>query len=436
MKITFLCQYFPPEMGAPSARTYEHARHWASLGHDVTVITGFPNHPTGIIRPEYRGSFVKREMVDGIQVLRTWIYCAANKGFAKRVLNFLSFFVSSWLLGAFMTRRPDVVVGTSPQFFCAVAGYLLSCIKRVPFVFEVRDIWPQSAVELGALRNPWLIRLLEAIEIFLYRRAALIVIVADSSRPYLLAKGIASEKIKMIPNGIDAQYLALTSESPDVLREELEVQGKFVVSYIGTHGMSHALDTVLRAAKALEAESDVHFLLVGEGAEKDNLKKLAADLQLRNVAFMKEQPRDRLLAFYRASDVSLVPLRRLPIFKKVLPSKIFELMGVGCPIICSVEGEAAELIQRAQAGLCIEPENVAALVAAIHQLRNESALGRTFSENGERFVKTNYLRSVLAEKYLLALSGILPPQVLDNREAALEERILTEPVAPQNKAPY
>ncbi|HYE71699.1 MAG TPA: glycosyltransferase, partial [Blastocatellia bacterium] len=158
MKITFLCQYFPPEMGAPSARTYEHARHWASLGHEVTVVTGFPNHPTGIIKPGYRGQRVKRETVDSIDVLRTWIYCAPNKGFFKRILNFLSFFFSSFVLGTLMTKETDVVVGTSPQFFCAVSAYLLSCLKRVPFVFEVRDIWPQSAIELGALRNPIIIR--------------------------------------------------------------------------------------------------------------------------------------------------------------------------------------------------------------------------------------------------------------------------------------
>ncbi|HZN12544.1 MAG TPA: glycosyltransferase, partial [Blastocatellia bacterium] len=158
MRITFLCQYFPPEMGAPSARTFEHARHWASLGHAVTVITGFPNHPTGVIRPEYRGQRVKRERVAGVDVLRTWVYVAPNKGFFRRVLNFLSFFGSSFVLGALLTPRPEVVVGTSPQFFCAVSAYLLSRLKRAPFVFEVRDIWPQSAVELGALRNPLLIR--------------------------------------------------------------------------------------------------------------------------------------------------------------------------------------------------------------------------------------------------------------------------------------
>lgn len=411
MRITFLCQYFPPEMGAPSARTYEHARHWAALGHKVTVITGFPNHPTGIIRPEYRGQFIRREKVDGIDLLRTWIYCAPNKGFFKRVLNFLSFFFSSFILGALLTQRSDVVVGTSPQFFCAVSAWLLSVLKRVPFVFEVRDIWPQSAIELGALRNPLIIRALETIELLLYRRAALIVIVAESTKPYLLAKGIPADKIALIPNGIDPQYLAQArAASGESVRAETGLQDRFIVSYIGTHGMSHALDTVLKAAVQLRDDAALHFLFVGEGAEKDRLRQMAAELKLENVTFLKEQPRDRLLDFYRASDASLVPLRRLDIFKKVLPSKIFELMGTGSPIICSVEGEAAALIRRAEAGLCIEPENADALVAALRQLRADPHLRAQFGAAGERFVKTHYLRTVLAERYVEALKAVVSGQ--------------------------
>lgn len=415
-------------MGAPSARTFEHARHWARLGHEVTVVTGFPNHPTGIIRPEYRGRRVERERVDGVDVLRTWVYCAPNKGFFRRVLNFLSFFCSSFVLGALLTRRPDVVVGTSPQFFCAVSAYLLSCLKRAPFVFEVRDIWPQSAVELGALRNPLIIRALEAIELFLYRRAALIVPVAESTLPYLLAKGVPAGKIKIIPNGIDAAYLAAAeAASPDSVREGLGLREKFVVSYIGTHGMSHALDTVLQAAEAMRDDANVHFLFVGEGAEKEKLKRIASDSQLMNVTFLGEQPRERLSAFYRASDASLVPLRRLPIFKKVLPSKMFELMGIGSPIICSVEGEAAALVRRAESGLCIEPESVSALVAAIRQLRDDAALRRRLIENGRRFVRVHYLRSALAETYVEALAETLkgpaaraatpPPRIAEKTES-------------------
>lgn len=407
MRITFLCQYFPPEMGAPSARTSEHARHWVRLGSEVTVITGFPNHPTGIIRPEYRGYFTKRESVDGIDLLRTWIYCAPNKGFLKRIINFLSFFLSSFTLGAILTRRPDVIIGTSPQFFCAVSAYLLSIIKRVPFVFEVRDIWPQSAVELGALRNRAVIRILEAIEMHLYRRAALIVIVAESTLPYLIEKGIDPAKVAIIPNGIDDEYLASASATPEAVRAETGTDGRFIVSYIGTHGMSHALGVVLQAAARLGDDKSIQFLFIGEGAEKAALKAQAASMGLTNVAFIDEQPRDRLLAFYRASDLSLVPLKRLPIFRKVLPSKLFELMGAGCPIVCSVEGEAARLVEKSGAGVCIEPENVDALVDAIRALRADPERRDRMRRDGQSFVRAGYLRSTLAAGYLESLSRVV-----------------------------
>ncbi|MGE0103444.1 MAG: glycosyltransferase family 4 protein [Blastocatellales bacterium] len=407
MRITFLCQYFPPEMGAPSARTSEHARHWVRLGSEVTVITGFPNHPTGIIRPEYRGYFTKRESVDGIDLLRTWIYCAPNKGFLKRIINFLSFFLSSFTLGAILTRRPDVIIGTSPQFFCAVSAYLLSIIKRVPFVFEVRDIWPQSAVELGALRNRAVIRILEAIEMHLYRRAALIVIVAESTLPYLIEKGIDPAKVAIIPNGIDDEYLASASATPEAVRAETGTEGRFIVSYIGTHGMSHALGVVLQAAARLGDDKSIQFLFIGEGAEKAALKAQAASMGLTNVAFIDEQPRERLLAFYRASDLSIVPLKRLPIFRKVLPSKLFELMGAGCPIVCSVEGEAARLVEKSGAGVCIEPENVDALVDAIRALRTDSERRDRMRRDGQSFVRAGYLRSTLAAGYLESLSRVV-----------------------------
>ncbi len=406
LRITFLCQYFPPEMGAPAARTFEHARHWVALGHKVTVITGFPNHPTGIIRPEYRGMFVRREEVEGIDLLRTWVYCAPNKGFLKRVLNFLSFFFSSLILGGIRTGKPDVVIGTSPQFFCAVAAWLLSRWKRVPFVFEVRDIWPQSAIELGALRNPVVIRVLEAIEQLLYREASLIVVVAESTRPYLLACGVSADKIAVIPNGIDPRFSASTNRTPDSIRREIGGEDKFIVSYIGTHGMSHALEILLAAAHQLEKMSPqlpIHFLFVGEGAEKSRLLEIAASCQLSNVTFLPEQPRETLPAFYQASDVGIVPLRRLPIFTKVLPSKLFELMGIGCPIICSVEGEAAQLVDRSGAGICIEPENAAALCEAILRLRDDRSLRQRMSQAGQEFVRTNYSRTVMAEKYIEAL---------------------------------
>lgn len=403
MRIVFLCQYFPPEMGAPAARTWEHTRHWAARGHEVTVVTGFPNHPTGIIRPEYRGIYLCRERVEGVDLLRTWVYCAPNKGFFRRILNFLSFFFSSLILGGLTLPRPEVVIGTSPQFFCAVAAWLLSRWKRVPFVFEVRDIWPLSAVELGAISNKWLIRLLEAIELHLYRQARAIVIVAESTRNYLLTKGIAADKVVLIPNGIDERFLSAPTDSPEEIRRRLGLSGKFVVSYIGTHGMSHALETMIEAATSMRDDPDIHFLLVGEGAEKARLVEMVEQRGLANVTFLPEQSREVLPGLYRASDLGLVSLKRLPVFRKVLPSKLFELMGVGCPIVCSVEGEAAQLVVRSHCGICIDPENEAALRGAIIDLRDNPARRREMSRAGMEFVKAHYARATLADRYLEAL---------------------------------
>jgi len=238
--------------------------------------------------------WLKRAQVDGIDLLRTWVYCAANKGFLKRVLNFLSFFLSSLLLGGLFTRRPDVVIGTSPQFFCAVAAWLLSYWKGAPFVFEVRDIWPQSAVELGALRNRLLIKLIESIEQRLYVAATLIVVVAESTRTYLHSRGIEDTKIVFIPNGIDCRFLEGGTTVPAQIREANGWNNLFLVSYIGTHGLSHALEVVLDAARQLEDYPDIHFLFVGEGAEKERLLKLASSGKQRNVTFLKEQPREEL----------------------------------------------------------------------------------------------------------------------------------------------
>jgi glycosyltransferase involved in cell wall biosynthesis len=398
MRIAIVCQYFPPESNAPAVRTFEHAREWVRLGHRVTVITGFPNHPNGVIHPGYRGEWLRRESVDGIEVIRTWLYAAANKGFFKRVLNFLSFFVSSVVLGRIYAPRPDVVIGTSPQFFTAVSAYLLSRMFRVPFIFELRDIWPESAAELGVLRNCLVLAPLIALQRFLYRSAARVVIVSEGFRTHLHEAGIPDDRIVYVPNGIDPSFLEQPGDDPVVLRERHGLAGKFVVSYLGTHGMAHALDTLLDAADLLKDESDIRFLFVGDGAERENLVRRAAAMALPNVVFLGQQPRSVMVGFYRASDVCIVPLRDLPMFRKVLPSKIFEILGFGVPIICSVPGEAGALVERSGGGVVIPPEDPRALASAIRELRASperlEAMGRT----GREFVLREHLRPELAAR--------------------------------------
>lgn len=403
MRIAIVCQYFPPESNAPAVRTYEHAREWVRLGHQVTVITGFPNHPNGVIHPGYRGEWLRHEEVDGIGVLRTWLYAAPNKGFFKRVASFLSFFLSSVVLGRIHAPRPDVVVGTSPQFFTAASAWILSRLFGVPFVFELRDIWPESAVELGALRSPFLLRPLLRIQRFLYRSAERIVIVSEGFRPHLREAGVPDDRIVYVPNGIDPRFLQQESDDPEVLRARHGLEGRFVVSYIGTHGMAHALDTVLDAARELKDDDAIRFLFVGDGAERERLVERAQDLGLRNVVFLGQQARRSIAGFYRASDLCIVPLRDLPMFRKVLPSKIFEILGVGTPIICSVPGEAGRLVERSGGGVVIPPEDAAALARAIRELRADPKRLRTMGERGRAFVFREHLRPRLARRMVDAL---------------------------------
>ena len=407
MKITVVCQYFPPESNAPAVRTYEHAREWVRLGHDVTVITGFPNHPDGVIHPGYEGEWLRRETVDGINVVRTWLYAAPNKGFGRRVLNFLSFFFSSFTLGRIYSRRPDVVVGTSPQFFVAVSAHILSRLFRVPFVFELRDIWPESAVELGALKSPLILRPLIWLQRFLYRRAARIVIVSEGFRAHLHEVGIPDEKIVYIPNGIDPAFLEQEAEAPEELRARHGLEGKFVVAYIGTHGMAHGLDTLLDAAHALRDDADIHFLFAGDGAERERLVARAREMELESVTFLGQVPRKVVAGLYRAADVCIVPLRDLPMFRKVLPSKIFEILGVGTPIICSVPGEAGKLVQRSGGGIVIPPEDADALVGAIQELRADPDRRRRMGDSGREFVLKEHLRPVLAQRMVDELTRMI-----------------------------
>jgi glycosyltransferase involved in cell wall biosynthesis len=398
MNILYLSQYFPPEMGAPAARVYELSREWARLGHRVTVLTGFPNHPTGVVPPEYRGDLVRRETVDGIEVVRAPIYAAPNKGFFRRVLNYTSYGVSASALGPLLTRRPDVLIATSPQFLTAVAGLWLSGLKGVPFVFEVRDLWPRSIVEVGALKagSP-VVRGLELLEQLLYRRAHRIVVVTDSFVDAIAGHGIPREKISVVTNGVDLELFRPGDR--DAARAELNLPAGFLATYVGTHGMAHGLSLLLDVAPRLAREG-IRLLLVGEGAEKANLKARARAEGITNVTFWDQQPRDRVSRIIAASDLCLVLLRKLPLFTTVIPSKIFEFMGAGRAILTTVDGESRGIIERAGAGLFSPAEDGEALTSALGALAKDPAKLAAMGKAGRAFVEQHYSRPALAGRYL------------------------------------
>jgi glycosyltransferase involved in cell wall biosynthesis len=406
VRILYVSQYYPPEMGAPASRVSQLARAWAADGHDVTVLTGFPNHPTGIIPPEYRGApYIRREEDHGVHVVRTPIYAAPNKGLVKRSLNYLSYGASASLLGPWLSK-PDVVIGTSPQFLTAVAGYWIAKAKRVPFVFEVRDLWPRSIVEVGAMpANSPIVKAMEQAEMFLYRHSDRIVAVTDSFVDEISARGIDRQRISVIKNGVD---LGLFTPGPrdNAVREQLGLQGKFVATYVGTHGMAHGLGTILDAAALLKSDDRFRFVLVGEGADKQALVQRAQAEGLTNVLFIGQQPHAAIPDYVRAADATVVLLKAKDLFKTVIPSKIFEFMGAGRPIVIGVDGEARGLVEQSGGGVFVPPESAERLVTELRRLADHPAEAEAMGQRGRTFVEQHFSRGVLARRYVEILSAV------------------------------
>ncbi len=397
MHILFLSHYFPPEVNAPASRTFEHCRQWVRDGHRVTVVTCAPNHPRGQVYPGYRNRLFTREEKDGITIVRVWTYVTANEGFLKRTLNYLSYMAAAIVTAPFL-QKADVVISTSPQFFNGLAGYVVSRMKRTPWVLEIRDLWPESILAVGAIKNRFIIHLLEWLELFAYRQADRIVPVTDAFQRYIQGKGIPKEKITVIKNGADLTlYKPVTGTNR--LAESLGVQGKFVAAYLGTHGMAHHLETVLHAAQRLREYPDIVLVLAGDGAERQRLAALRDELGLDNVLMLDQQPKEQMPWLWALSDVSLILLKKSDLFKTVIPSKIFESMAMEKPIILGVEGESADIVRAADAGYCIEPENAEELADRLLQLRESEDLRGRFGRNGRIHVRAHYDRLVLARRF-------------------------------------
>jgi glycosyltransferase involved in cell wall biosynthesis len=372
VRILFLSDNFPPEGNAPATRLFEHATRWVRAGHDITVITCAPNFPEGKLFSGYRNAWRQVELMDGIRVVRVKTYITANEGFLKRSLDYMSFMMMATVISLF-ERRPDVVVATSPQFFCAFAGWMVGVLKWRPFVFELRDLWPASIMAVGAMEKSLIIRLLERVELFLYRRAACIISVTESFREDLVERGIPREKIEVVINGVDLDRYEPRPRDADLSRE-FGLDGKFVAGYMGTHGMAHALPKVLEAAERLLVREDIAFFFAGSGAERARVEQVVAERGLSNVRLIPRQPKERMPALWSLCDLSIVPLRDNPVFATVIPSKIFESMGMGVPILMSLpEGEATGIIRRTTSGVCVPPEDPDAMAVEIARLADTPA---------------------------------------------------------------
>jgi glycosyltransferase involved in cell wall biosynthesis len=406
VRILFLTHYFPPEVNAPATRTHEHCREWVAAGHEVHVVTGIPSHPRGRPFPKYRRQWYRHELVDGIHVHRVWTHLAANRGTVMRTLNYVSFALSGgWRasrLGHF-----DVAIGTSPQFFCAVATWIVARLRRLPWVFELRDLWPESIVALGALKRQSVpMRCLERLELRMYRDAAAVACLTRSFVATLEARGVDPRKLHYIPNGIIPEFWSQGRR--DDVRHELGVASdEVLLSYVGTTGMAHGLGAALDVAARLRSLApEVRLLIVGDGAEQDALREAVETRGLRNVRFAGLVPRARVPALLAASDIMLVTLRPSEVFKTVLPSKMFEAMAAARPLVLAVEGEARDTLLRAGAGIAVPPGDADGLVHAVHRLARDPGLRAAMGQRGASFVQHEFSRRIWAARYLALLEGM------------------------------
>jgi colanic acid biosynthesis glycosyl transferase WcaI len=408
MHILFLTDNFPPEGNAPATRTFEHAREWVDKGHKVTVISCAPNFPEGKVFEGYKNKWLSKQKIKGISVWRVKTYITANEGFIKRTIDFVSFMVSSLFFGLFV-RKVDVVVGTSPQFFTVISAWALAKFKRVPFVFELRDIWPASITAVGAMRGSWIIKILEKLELFLYCQADLIISVTHSFKLELQNRGVSADKIKVVLNGVDLSKYRPLAEKDKEFSEKFQLQGKFVAGYVGTHGLAHALDSIIEAAELLKGENNIRIVFAGGGADRSRLERMVETRCLYNVVMIPRQPKENMQKIWSLCDISLVSLKDTPLFSTVIPSKIFESMAMKIPIIISVpEGEATEIVITEKAGLIVPPENSNKLAGAILKIKNDIELHSNLAVNSG-LAASKFNRKILALDMLNHIEELMCP---------------------------
>ena len=406
MRTLIVTHYFPPETGAPQARLSGLAATWATDGDKVTVLTGMPNHPTGVLPPQYRRAMRRQERRDGYQVVRTWLYATPNEGIARKTLGHLSFMASSVFLGARACGPADTVVVSSPTFFSIGAAWVLAKLKRARLVIEVRDLWPAIFVELGVLTNRRIIALLERLELAAYAAADQVVVVSEGFRDNLIRRGVPPAKVHTIRNGVDTSRFVPSAAADPAVRAGLGAgRDDCLVLYAGTHGISQGLSAIADAAAELSG-LPVRFAFVGDGADKRRLKRRVAELGLPNVVLLPSVPNTEMPGLLAAADICLVPLRRVPLFAAFIPSKMFEYLAAGKPVIGSVTGEAAQILHEAGA-VVVSPEDSAALAAEIRALAADPGRRAAMSQAGRAFAEQRCDRAALAREYrkILELAG-------------------------------
>ena len=367
MKILFITDNFPPEVNAPATRTFEHCKQWLKNEDvEIIVVTCAPNFPHGKVYKGYKNKLYQKENIEGVNVIRIWSYIASNSGFVKRILDYVSFAFSAFWVGLF--QQYDIIIATSPQFFTTWTAWALSKVRRKPWIFELRDLWPESIKTVGAMEQGKTIDVLEKIELQLYKDANKVIPVTDAFKANLIKRGIDEDKIKVITNGSNME-LFYPREKDKQLLKKIGLQDKFIVGYIGTHGMAHSLDFIVKSLAKIE-DNQIHFLFIGDGAMKSNIVQISKELDLKNITFLNSISKDEVPHYLSCVNVSLAPLKKEDNFKTVIPSKIFEASAMKIPTLLGVEGQALEILEKYGAGICFDPENEEDFLAKLSYLKN------------------------------------------------------------------
>jgi len=405
MRILFLTQYCPPEVGAPQNRIFEFAKKLKEFGHEVTILTALPNYPRGEIFEEYRGKKIVLEEIEGIKIIRTSIYATKSKSFTKRLRNYLSFTFSAVFQGYKYINKQDVIITESPPIFLGMSGYILAKLKKAKFIFNISDLWPESAIKLDVLHNKLFIKMAIWLEEFCYRKADAVTCQTEGIVDDIVNRGFDKNKIHLITNGVDTK-LFKSENRDEEFRREIGIENKFALCYAGIHGLAQGLQVIINAADIVKDEENIKFVFVGDGPEKQDLINMVKEKELTNVTFLPLQPKTNMPKIVASMDAAIIPLKKLELFKGALPSKMFETLASEIPIILPVEGEAAKLINRAKAGIVVEPENAKEIADAVLKLYNNIELRNKLGENGRAYVMENYARENITrklEKILLSL---------------------------------
>lgn len=404
MKILFLTQFFPPETGAASSRISGLAKNLNKLGHKITVLTGLPNYPSGIINERYHGKLSCREDIEGVLINRVWVYASPLRSFFTRLLNYFSLVITSILFELFDKEDYDVLVASSPPLFLGISGYVIARLKRARFVLDIRDIWPKIGVDTGELdKDSIFIRIAEGLETFLYNKSDLITVVTEYKLRYLKEKGLCESKVKVIPNGVDREFLEVKADQ-EVKARYYSDNGIFIVLYAGLLGIAQGVGVIIEAADLLKDRHEIRFYIIGEGVEKGSLVRRAKALGLQNVIFIDTQPKETIASFLRYSDVSIIPLKKAS-FSDSVPSKLLESMAFGSPVILSASGEAAMIVKRSGGGLVTRPGDHVELADAVSRLYNDPELRIQLGKNGMRFIEENFIRDKIAKEFENALTN-------------------------------